>query len=80
MKKKECNFEARNIVGVRVRQLRKAKGMKQKDFWALLQSIGMDISLTGLSRLEGQQRSVNDYELVYISKALEVSVEELLKD
>ena len=43
----------RNIVGVKVARLRKAKKIKQKDMVAMLQSEGMDISETTMSRLEG---------------------------
>ncbi len=68
----------KNIIGVRVVAIRKAKGMKQKEFLARLQTAGLDISPTSLSRLEGQYRLVQDYEVVAIAKALDVSVRELL--
>ncbi len=68
----------KNIIGSRVIAIRKAKRMKQKDFLARLQTFGLDISPTSLSRFEGQYRLVQDYELIAIAKALEVSVQELL--
>ncbi|MFM9329450.1 helix-turn-helix domain-containing protein [Paenibacillus mesotrionivorans] len=68
----------KNIIGSKVVATRKAKRVKQKDFLARLQTFGLDISPTSLSRLEGQYRLVQDYELVAIAKALEVSVQELL--
>lgn len=68
----------KNIIGNKVITIRKAKRMKQKDFLARLQTFGLDISPTSLSRLEGQYRLVQDYELVAIAKALDVSVQELL--
>jgi hypothetical protein len=52
--------------------------MKQKEFLARLQTAGLEISPTSLSRLEGQYRLVQDYEIVAIAKALDVSVRELL--
>lgn len=69
----------KNIIGEKVVAIRKAKGIKQKDFLAKLQTMGMDISATSLSRLEGQYRLVQDYEVVIIAQALEIPVEELLK-
>lgn len=69
----------RNIIGSKVVAIRKAKKIKQKDFLAKLQTMGMDISATSLSRLEGQYRLVQDYEVVILAKALDISVEELLK-
>jgi transcriptional regulator with XRE-family HTH domain len=68
----------RNIIGSKVVAIRKAKGIKQKEFLAKLQTLGMDISATSLSRLEGQYRLVQDYEIVIIAKALNITVEELL--
>ncbi|MNE92742.1 hypothetical protein D3C81_1203610 [compost metagenome] len=52
--------------------------MKQKEFLARLQTLGLDISSTSLSRLEGQDRLVQDYEVVIIAKALDISVNTLL--
>lgn len=68
----------KNIIGGRVTKIRKAQGMKQKEFLARLQTLGLDISPTSLSRLEGQDRLVQDYEVVIIAKALEISVNTLL--
>jgi hypothetical protein len=68
----------KNIIGSKVLSIRKAKHIKQKDFLAKLQTLGMDISATGLSRLEGQYRLVQDYEVILLAKALDISIEELL--
>ncbi|MCG7379161.1 helix-turn-helix domain-containing protein [Paenibacillus sp. ACRSA] len=68
----------KNIIGSRVVAIRKSKGIKQREFLARLQTLGLDISQTSLSRLEGQYRLVQDYEVVVIARALEVSVGYLL--
>lgn len=68
----------RNIVGEKVAALRKQKKIKQKDMVAMLQSEGMDISETTMSRLEGQTRLVQDFEIPILAKVLGVSVEWLL--
>ena len=70
----------RNIVGAKITSLRKEKLIKQKDLAAKLQSLGMDISESSLSRLECQERLVQDFEIPIIAKALGVSVEWLLED
>ena len=72
------NVGTKNIVGQKVYDIRKKKNLKQKDFLAKLQTLGMDISATSLSRLEGQQRLVQDYEIVILAQALDVSFEDLL--
>lgn len=68
----------KNIIGAKVVAIRKEKGIKQKEFLAKLQTLGLNISPTSLSRLEGQHRLVQDYEVVIIAKALDISVGELL--
>ena len=68
----------RNIAGARVEQRRKAIGMKQKDLLTQLQVRGVDLNASGLSKLEGQIRSINDYELLALADVLGVSVNWLL--
>ena len=68
----------RNIAGARVEQRRKAIGMKQKDLLTQLQVRGVDLNASGLSKLEGQIRSINDYELIALAEVLGVSVNWLL--
>lgn len=69
---------SRNMVGARVERKRKELGMKQKDLLARLQVKGIELNSSGLSKLEGQIRSVNDYELIALSEALGVTVNWLL--
>ena len=69
----------RNIVGAKIVRLRRERNIKQKELVAKLQSMGMDISDTSMSRLEGQTRLVQDFEIPILARALEVSVEWLLR-
>ncbi len=67
------------MIGENVERLRKEKGIKQKDFIARLQTMGLDINPTSYSKLEGQLRISTDKEVYYISKALNVPIEVLFK-
>lgn len=78
MRLRKQELGTKNIVGARVEAKRKELGMKQKEFLAQLQVAGMDITASGLSKLEGQIRSVADFELVILSDVLGVKVEWLL--
>lgn len=69
----------RNVVGGNVRSLRIKLGLSQEQFVAKLNLIGLDLDRTSLSRLENYNREVYDYELVYFSKVLQVSILELYK-
>ena len=68
----------RNIVGAKIEVRRKELGMKQVDLLAQLQVKGIELTASGLSKLEGQLRSVNDYEVVAIAEILDVPVTWLL--
>lgn len=68
----------KNIVGKRVEEKRKSIGMKQKDLLIKLNAKGIDINSSGLSKLEGQMRSVSDFELVALAEALGVSIDWLV--
>lgn len=68
----------RNIVGAKVESRRKEMGLKQKDLLAQLIMKGVDLNASGLSKLEGQIRSVCDYEIVALAEILDVSVNWLL--
>ncbi len=74
MRIREQQLGNRNIVGARVEQRRKEIGMKQKDLLMQLQINGIELNASGLSKLEGQIRSVPDYELIALAKVLNVSV------
>ncbi|OCZ50090.1 helix-turn-helix transcriptional regulator [Dehalobacter sp. TeCB1] len=78
MKPRQNQPGNKNMIGAKVVALRQAKKIKQRDFLAKLQTVGLDISATSLSRLEGQYRLVQDYEIVAIAKALDISIEDLL--
>lgn len=68
----------KNIVGKRVEEKRKSIGMKQKDLLIRLNAKGIDINSSGLSKLEGQMRSVTDFELVALAEVLGVSIDWLV--
>ena len=78
MKLRKLALGDKNIIGARVTQARKAKGMKQVELLAKLQLAGVDISTPALSLLEGQKRPVSDIELDALATILDVSVDWLL--
>jgi len=78
LKPRKLELGDRNIIGARVAQARKAKGMKQVQLLAKLQLAGVDLSVPALSLLEGQKRPVSDIELNALADILGVSVDWLL--
>ena len=74
-------MEKRNVVGIRVRQARKAAKppITQLDLIARLQLLNMNIDQSGLSKIENGQRPVSDTQVLALAKALKVSVSWLLE-
>lgn len=78
MKPRQLALGDKNMIGARVTQVRKAKGMKQVELLAKLQLAGVDMSTPALSLLEGQKRPVTDKELNALADILNVSADWLL--
>lgn len=78
MRTRKLALGDRNMVGARVTEARRKRGIKQHELLAKLQTAGIDISAPALSLLEGQKRPVTDFELAALSEVLSVSVDWLL--
>jgi hypothetical protein len=74
--KKTRASEAKNVIGERVRLARLAirPRVSQEDLSGRLAAKGIQITQTGISKLENLQRYVMDYEALAIARALRVSV------
>ena len=79
MKIRKKEYVNANLVGKNIEALRKAKGIKQKDFISKMQVLGCNINPTSYSKLEGQIRVATDKELFAISKILDVSIDSLFE-
>lgn len=77
MKTRKKEYGTANDVGRHIEALRKAQGIKQKDFIARMQARGCDINPTSYSKLEGQLRIATDREVYVIAKLLNVPMERL---
>lgn len=78
MRIRKAEIGERNLIGAKVEELRKKLGMKQKELLAQLQVHGVNVNASGLSKIEGQTRSVSDIELMAFAQILNVSVLYLL--
>lgn len=68
-----------NVCGKNISFHRKKLNLSQREFADKLQLIGLDIDKNAVQRIEAGKRFVTDIELIVISKALNLSYEELLK-
>lgn len=79
MKTRKHEYGNANMIGRKVEELRKEKGIKQKDFISKMQVYGCDINPTSYSKLEGQLRSATDKEVYVIAKILGIAMEALFE-
>ena len=80
MKIRKTEYGKANMIGKRVEEIRKTRGIKQKDFIARIQTMGCDMNPTSYSKLEGQHRSATDKEIYVIAQILGVPMEKLFED
>jgi Helix-turn-helix. len=69
----------KNLVGKKVKQLRKEQNLTQEELSAKLETLAIYICRGSISRIEDQSRTVTDIELYGLSEVLAVSIEELFK-
>ena len=67
----------KNNIGPQVRRKRYALGWSQSIFAAKLQLAGLDISRSGVSKIEARLRFVDDKDLMFLAEVLKVPVQEL---
>lgn len=79
MKPRRQELGNKNIVGNKITKLRQEKNIKQKELLAKLQTKGIDINPSSLSKLEGQTRPVSDIELKTLAEIFDISADDLLK-
>lgn len=67
----------KNNIGPQVRRRRYALGWSQSDFATKLQLAGLDISRSGVSKIEARLSYVDDKTLLYLAEVLRVPVQDL---
>lgn len=67
-----------NLCGEKIAACRKSQGKSQRELADSLQLLGLDVDKNAIQRIEAGKRFVTDIELVYLSRALGVSYEDLL--
>ena len=72
--------DRKNIIGEKVRLLRKQQGMTQRALAERLQLAGFDVTDLTILRIESGDRFVPDYEVRALANALGVGYEALLDD
>lgn len=80
MKLYKYKDEKCNVSGKKIRLLREEARLSQEELAARIQLAGLNLNQKAISRIETGERVVPDFELLYFSSALNVSVSNLLED
>ncbi|MCQ2385597.1 MAG: helix-turn-helix domain-containing protein [Clostridia bacterium] len=67
-----------NLCGKNVAAFRKAMGISQRALADTLQLLGLDVDKNAIQRIESGKRFVTDIELVFLSRALHCSLQDLV--
>lgn len=67
-----------NLCGEQVAKYRKMKNISQRALADALQISGLDVDKNAIQRIEAGKRFVTDIELVFLSKVLQVSLDDLI--
>jgi transcriptional regulator with XRE-family HTH domain len=70
---------AKNIIGPSLRRARNQRRWSQSDLATKLQVAGLDISRSGVGKIEARLRGVNDRELIHILVVFKFTLEELVQ-
>ena len=69
---------SKNLIGPRIRELRKKQNLSQEKLMAQLQLLGMDAERGVIKRIENGTRAVSDLELRLFARFFDVSYEYLI--
>ncbi len=73
------NGDSKNIIGPKLKSLRKSIGYTQKELAEKLQLRGGDFTALTILRIEQGKRFVPDYEIVALADFFNISADELLR-
>ncbi len=72
--------KAMNMVGSKIKELRKAKGLSQKTLSDKLETYAVYVCRGSISRIEDKRRTVTDIELYGFAKVLGVPIDSLFEE
>lgn len=72
-------YEAQNIIGDKVKELRIEMNLSQRELSARLETYAVYVCRGSISRIEGKDRTVTDFEVQGLARALNVEISDLFK-
>lgn len=76
--KQRTDANGKNIIGERLKLLRNAAGLSQRDLARELQLLGIDMDKNVITRIETNKRYVTDFEIQALKQLFNVSYDYLI--
>ncbi len=76
--KQRTDANGKNIIGERLKILRKQSGLSQRDLASKLQLAGIDMDKNVITRIETNKRYVTDFEIQALKEIFSVSYDYLI--
>lgn len=80
MKKSRSKTGDKNLIAVKLIELRREHKLSQRDLASKLQLAGYDMDKNIITRIENNQRYVADFELKALTEIFQVSYDYLIED
>ena len=74
------NEKRKNFIGLKLKELREARGWSQRDLAKEFQLIGCDIDQNVITRTERGDRKISDKEILAITVVFGVTIEDLFEN
>ena len=68
-----------NIIGTRIKEIRKDQKLSQEYLCARMQTLGYKISRSDISKIENNKKFISDFEVLGFAKCLKTFVSNLYK-
>lgn len=66
-----------NVIGKKIKEIRRGQKLSQEYLCARMQTMGYQISRSDISKIENQKKFISDFEVFGFAKALRVSIDKL---
>ena len=76
--KQRTDANGKNLIGERLKELRKSANLSQRDLARKLQLIGIDMDKNVITRIETNKRYVTDFEIQALKQIFKVSYDYLM--
>ena len=76
--KQRTDANGKNLIGERLKELRKSANLSQRDLARELQLIGIDMDKNVITRIETNKRYVTDFEIQALKQIFKVSYDYLM--